>query len=326
VKILDQLVMACRTMNFAPSTETCYLSWVEQYLRYHRDLNRKWIHPNELREPAVESFLSHLAVHRQLSASSQSQAMCALVFFYQQVLQQPLGQIAAFRAKRPVRVPTVLSADEVRRVMAELDRQPTMGLLGRILYGGGLRVSEGCELRVMDLDFDRRQIAIRCGKGFKDRLVPLPEKCFVPLRHYLDKVKWQHDKDCAKGPEWGWAPVCDSVRHKMPNDARTWPRQFVFPSAVLRVNDELRRRERWHTATGVIGSAVKDASQRSGVLKRVTPHVFRHSFATHLLEAGSDIRTVQDLLGHVDVSTTMIYTHVANKGSCGVLSPLDRIG
>ncbi|CAN5456294.1 hypothetical protein BH11PLA2_BH11PLA2_32080 [soil metagenome] len=264
MKILDQLVMACRTMNFAPATESCYLSWVDQYLRYHRDLNRAWVHPHELHEPAVQLFLSHLAVNRQLSASTQTQAMCALVFFYREVLRQPLGEIHAFRAKRPERIPTVLSVDEVRRVLTELDRQPTLGLLGRLLYGGGLRVSEGCELRVMDLDFDRRQIVIRCGKGFKDRLVPLPEKCTGPLRQHLERVKLQHDRDCAKGPEWGWAPVCDSVRHKMPNDARTWPRQFVFPSAVSRVNPETPRRERWHTATGVITAAVKDSARREG--------------------------------------------------------------
>jgi integron integrase len=325
MKLLDQLVVACRTMNFAPSTEQCYLDWVADYLRFHKDQSGDWIHPRELREPAVEAYLNHLAVVRRLAASSQSQAMCALVFLYRAVLDEPLNRIASVRSKRPETVPTVLSLDEVRRVLALLDRHPTIGLLSRLLYGGGLRVSEGCELRVMDVDFDRRQLVIRCAKGWKDRVVPLPQSCCDPLRRHLEGVRHKHDTACAKGPEWGWAPVCDRLRHKMPVDGRLWERQFVFPAAVTRTNPETQQRERWHIATGVVSNAVKKAGHAAGVMKRVTPHVFRHSFATHLLEAGTDIRTVQELLGHVDVRTTMIYTHVVNKGSCGVLSPLDRL-
>lgn len=325
MKILDQLVAACRTHNFSMATERCYRAWVENYLRFHRSIAGTWIHPQSLRESAVEAFLNELALRRELSASSQNQALCALLFFYKVVLQEPLGRIEAFRAKRPERVPTVLSPGEVRCVLDELNRHPYLGLLGELLYGGGLRVSEGCELRVMDLDFERRQMIVRGGKGWKDRAVPLPGRCVEKLRQHLEHVRLQHERDCAKGPEWGWAPVPPSVQHKMPEDGRHWVRQFVFPSAVSRVNVELQRRERWHLASGVVSRAVKEAGLRAGVMKRVTPHVLRHSFATHLLESGADIRTVQELLGHADVSTTMVYTHVMNRGVLGVISPLDRL-
>jgi integron integrase len=325
MKVLDRFIMACRTMNYAPATERCYHDWVADYLRFHKDLNGDWVHPNQLREPAVEHYLNDLAVVRKLSASSQTQAFCALLLFYKVVLDQPLERIVAFRGKRPDMVPTVLSPDEVRRVLMVLDGHPTMGLLCRLLYGGGLRVSEGCELRVMDLDFDRRQVIVRNAKGHKDRVVPLPMVCNESLRRHLVSVRRKYDKDCAKGPAWGWAPVCDRVRHKMPVDGRAWERQFVFPSAVTRWHAEMQRHERWHVASAFVSRAVKQAGRTAAVQKRVTPHVFRHSFATHLIENGTDIRTVQDLLGHVDVSTTMVYTHVANKGSCGVLSPLDRL-
>ena len=325
MKLLDQLVIACRTMNFAMATETCYLRWVEDYLRYHRDLAGIWIHPKNLREQAVQLYLSHLAVNRRLSASSQSQAMCALVFFYQQVLGDGLGEITAVRAKRPERLPTVLSMDEVRRVLSELDRSPVMGLLCPLLYGGGLRVSEGCELRVMDFDFDRRQLMVRSGKGWKDRAVPLPGKTVEPLQRHLESQRRQHTRDCEQGESHGWCAVPDSLEHKRPGAGREWGWQFAFASSVCRWSAERKRHERWHLSTATVSAAVKEAGELSGMTKRVTPHVFRHSFATHLLESGADIRTVQELLGHSDVSTTMIYTHVLQRGACGVVSPLDRL-
>ncbi len=325
MKLLDQVAAACRTMNYAHATEKCYTAWVEDYLRFHKRRHGDWVHPKHLREPDVEAFLTYLAVERQLAASSQTQALCALLFLYRAVLRQPLGRLSAFRAKRPERLPTVLSVEEVTRVLTVLDRHPTHGLICRLLYGCGLRIGEACTLRVMDLDFDRRQILIRCAKGFKDRAVPLPHQAVGDLRRQIDRVKVQHDRALARGPLWGWAPVAQSLEHKRPQAGRELGWQFVFPSAVTSTNRVSQRRERWHTAPGVIGSAVKAAAAEAKLAKRVSPHTFRHSFATHLLESGADIRTVQELLGHVDVSTTMIYTHVTQTGSVGVVSPLDRI-
>lgn len=325
MKLLEQFAAACRTMNYAKATEECYTAWVVDYLNFHRRRAGRWVHPDHLREPEAEAFLSHLATDRRLAASSQSQALCALVFLYREVLGQPLERLHAVRAKRPERLPTVLSRDEVRRVLAVLDRHPTHGLLVRLLYGAGLRVGEGCTLRVADLDFDRRQIVVRGGKGFKDRVVTFPEQCRAGLAAQVERVREQHQRAEGKGPAWGWAPVADSLRHKRPQAGRELGWQFVFPSAVTTRHPESGRYERWHTSAAVIAGAVKGAAETGGVRKRVSPHTFRHTFATHLLEDGADIRTVQSLLGHADVSTTMIYTHVLNRGPAGVVSPLDRL-
>lgn len=325
MKLLERLAAVCRTMNFAKSTEECYCAWIERYLRFHRARAGRWVHPEELREPAAEAFLTDLAVKRQLAASSQSQALCALVFFYREVLGAPLGQLKAVRAKRPERLPTVLSPDEVRQLCGELDQHPTHGLLTRVLYGAGLRVSEGCTLRVQDVDFSRQQIVVRCAKGFKDRVVPLPRTVVARLNEQVERVRGLHAKALAKGPLWGWAPVPISLVHKRPEAGREFGWQFVFPSAVTSEDPATRRRERWHVSAAVISGAVKAAAAKLNFAKRVSPHALRHSFATHLLEAGYDVRTVQELLGHADLSTTMIYMHVLQRGAGGVVSPLDRL-
>lgn len=324
MKVLERVVVACQRRRFARGTTRAYRGWVEQFLRYHRDVAGSWVHPDKLRERDVEGFLSWLAVQRQLAVSSQNQALNALVFFYKEVLGQPLGEFSAVRSKRPERLPTVLSVEETRLVLAALAAHPVHELLGQLLYGAGLRVSEGCMLRVMDLDFTRRQVMVRAGKGEKDRAVPLPERTREGLGKQIERIKLWHEKALARGPEWGWAPVPVSLEHKRPGAGRELGWQFVFPSAVTTWNKETNRRERWHLSRGVISAAVKHAALAAGVVKRVSPHVFRHSFATHLLESGADIRTVQQLLGHADVSTTMIYTHVLQRGAAGVLSPLDR--
>jgi integron integrase len=325
MKLLEQLDLAFATMNFAGETRECYRRWVVDFLQFHRQRRGEWVHPGELREAGVEAFLSDLAIRRRLSASSQSQALCALIFLFKSVLKQELGILAAVRAKRPERVPTVLSADEVRRVLRELDRQPMIGLIGQLLYGAGLRVGEACELRVMDIDFDRRQVIVRCGKGWKDRAVPLPDRTAARLRDHLAPLRDRHADECRTSDDRGWVSVPESVGHKRPGAGREWGWQFAFPSGVVRKSETNSRYERWHVSTATVAAAVKSATDAVGVTKRVSPHVFRHSFATHLLETGSDIRTVQELLGHADVSTTMIYTHVTTKGSLGVVSPLDRL-
>src|SRR5262245_32835145 len=213
MKLLEQLERACRTMNFSEATQECYRRWVEDYLRYHYRRSGKWVHPGDLRETGTEQFLTHLAVDRRLAASTQSQALCALVFLYRAVLKAPLGEFSAIRAKRPVRLPTVLSVAEVRRVLESLQPKSVHGRMASILYGGGLRVSECCALRIMDLDLDRRQLLIRNSKGWKDRFVPLPARSIDRLERHLQVLAEQHARDADRGEAWGWAPVPVSLEH-----------------------------------------------------------------------------------------------------------------
>jgi integron integrase len=276
---------------------------------------RVWRHPRELGAREVGEFLTHLARDRQLAASTQNQACNAIVFLYRRVLEgelpaDHLGQFVAERSKRPKRVPTVLSENEVRRVIDELPAGSARTIMVRLLYGTGLRVMECCTLRVRDLDFDRAQVIVRGGKGDQDRIVMLPDSLRGVLIDHLRQVRRRFDRDLAKGG--GFVPLPPVLEHKVPYAEDDWRWQFVFPSLTM-VRDENGRGTRWHCSPGVLDRIVRAAAVAAGVTKRVTCHTFRHSFATHLLEAGYDVRQVQTLLGHKDLRTTQLYTHVMNR-------------
>ncbi len=275
----------------------------------------------------MQAYLTHLARDRRVSASTQNLATCAIVFLYRQVLADELpaghlGRFEAERSTRPGRVPTVLSAAEVGRLLDAMEPGSVRRLMVQVLYGTGLRLAECCTLRVRDLDFDRVQVVVRAGKGDKDRLVMLPACCREALAGQVRRVRHRHERDAARGG--GYVPLPDAVSHKCPYAARDWRWQFMFPSAVMG-RDSAGRGVRWHADGSALERAIGQAARRAGLSKRVTAHTFRHSFATHLLEAGYDVRQVQTLLGHASLKTTMIYTHVMNPPALSVTSPLDRL-
>jgi integron integrase len=292
-----------------------------------RTCRRVWRHPRELGAEEVGRFLTHLAVDRRLSASSQNQATNAIVFLYKQVLadelpESHLGRFVAQRSKRPKRVPTVLSESEVRTLIEHMPAESVRTLMVRLLYGTGLRVMEACTLRLRDIDFDRQQIVVRSGKGDKDRIVMLPASLRGASAEQSRRVRHRHSRDLAKGG--GYVPLPAVLMNKAPYAETDWRWQFLFPSQILR-RDEQGRGTRWHADTGVLDRFIRRAVSEAGISKRVSCHTFRHSFATHLLEAGYDVRQVQTLLGHADLKTTMLYTHVMNRPAVAVVSPLDRV-
>lgn len=316
-RLLDRVREELRLRHYSYRTEQCYVDWIRRFIRFH-DVR----HPQDMGAVEVEAFLSHLASQRHVSASTQNQAKCALLFLYSHVLglRLPwLGQVAQAKGKR--RLPTVLTPGEVRNLLDQM--QGTMGLLARLLYGTGLRLMEGLRLRVKDLDFERLEVMVRHGKGGKDRVTMLPQSLVAPLKVHLAKVRALHEKDLEEG--FGSVELPDALAVKAPGWAKAFGWQWVFPSAVRSRdprNGEIRRH---HTASESVQRAVRLAALGAELLKPVSPHILRHSFATHLLNAGHDIRTVQELLGHKDVETTMIYTHVLNRGGRGVPSPLDMV-
>jgi integron integrase len=303
--------------HYSPRTVEVYVMWVRRWIRFARGR-----HPRELGQREITAFLSHLATERHVAASTQNQALAALLFLYRDVLETPFGWLDGLvRAKRGHRRPTVLSREDVRRVLAAIEG-PSQ-LIARLLYGSGLRVSEACALRMKDLDFDRREILVRAGKGDRDRLTMLPDALVAPLREQIERVRALHRRELAAGR--GHVMLPGAFHRKTPSAATDWRWQWVFPATRGYRDPATKRWVRHHLHASVAHRAVTDAARRAGVAQRVTCHTFRHSFATHLLEAGYDIRTVQELLGHRDVSTTMIYTHVLNRGGRGVRSPVDAL-
>lgn len=316
-RLLDRMRLAIRTRHYSRRTEEAYLMWVRRYVKFHG-----LRHPGELPPSAVAQFLSHLANESNVSASTQSQALSALLFLYRDVLEKDFGWLeGVVRAKRPKRLPVVLSVPEVRALLAEL--HGTHWLMASLLYGSGLRLLEACTLRVKDVDLGQRQLTVRVGKGARDRVTLLPEVVVEPLTGHLAKVAAAHRRDVEAG--CGRVVLPHQLAAKYPNADLEWIWQWVFPASRLHWDAQAEVWRRHHTHESVLQRAVRGAAGKAGIAKRVSCHTLRHSFATHLLEDGYDIRTVQELLGHKDVSTTMIYTHVLSRGGRGVRSPADRL-
>ncbi len=315
-KLLDQVVDVLRLKNYAFRTEQAYTNWIRRFILYHKKR-----HPNEMGEAEIEAFLTYLAVDRGVAPSTQNQALAALQFLYNEVLHLPLDQeILPAPAKRTKHLPVVLSQREARAVPDELSG--VYKLITHLLYGSGLRVTECLSLRVKDLDFDRGEMTVRHGKGGKDRVTVLPESIMPALIRHLLQKELTHQTALEEG--FGSVYLPQGLGRKYTSAAKEWIWQYVFPAPNRSRDPQSGEIRRHHIHPDNLRRAVKAAARRAGVKKHVTPHIFRHSFATHLLENGYDIRTVQELLGHSDIKTTMIYTHVLNKGGRGVKSHLDN--
>ncbi|MEC9363132.1 MAG: integron integrase [Pseudomonadota bacterium] len=318
VRLLDRLREAIRVRHYSLSTERAYCDWVRRFILFHDKR-----HPRDLGAAEVTAFLSHLTVGRNVSPSTQNQAKAAILFLYRHVLELELPWLDEIvQAKPRQRLPVVLTENEVRRLL--LAMSGVSGLIASLLYGAGLRLQEALRLRVKDVELQRREVAVRQGKGGKDRVTVLPENLVLPLRQQMASSKALHDADLSAGFGQVWLP--DALAVKYPQAARAWGWQFVFPSRQLSTDPRSGVVRRHHIQPDTVQRAIATAAHRVRIAKPCSPHVLRHSFATHLLQAGYDIRTVQELLGHSDVSTTMIYTHVLNRGGRGVASPLDRVG
>jgi integron integrase len=329
LKLLDQCREALRFWHYSYRTEQTYLGWIERYLRFCRGSGAdassglssgRWRHPRDCGEAEIKAFLSHLASQRRVSASTQNQALNAVVFLYREVLAIDLGNFGDFiRAKRPARLPAVLSREECTRLFAEMDAP--MKWIAQLLYGSGLRLMECLRLRVKDVDFGRGLITVRSGKGDKDRVTMLPDSLESELREQVKACRTVWEDDRAANLAGVWLP--DALDRKYPRAGEQWAWFWLWPSPETSIDPRTQLRRRHHLIDASVQVAVKTAARQADIDKWVTPHILRHSFATHLLESGKDIRTVQELLGHEDVATTQIYTHVMKKPGLGVKSPLD---
>ncbi|MCI0549738.1 MAG: integron integrase [Anaerolineae bacterium] len=316
-KLLEQYSETLRNRHYSLRTERTYISWVRKYILHH---NKR--HPREMGVAEINDFITYIVNQKTVSASTQNQAISAILFLYRNVLNIKLDEIALLpiRPTKPRRVPTVLSRQEAKNVISKMDG--IYKLMTQIMYGGGLRLMEVIRLRVKDLDFANHQIVVRDGKGENDRVTMFPDVLLEPLRLHIQQVKAQHDLDLSKG--FGTVYLPYALERKYPNANREFAWQYVFPAPVLSTDPIRGVKQRHHLNEANLQRAVKQAARLTQIDKPVTPHTFRHSFATHLLESGYDIRTVQELLGHKDVKTTMIYTHVLQRGGLAVRSPLDE--
>ncbi len=321
-KLLDLVRLACRLRHYSYHTERTYCDWVRRFCRFHRDANGRPRHPSEMGAEEIHAFLAHLVLDRDVAAATQRQALCALVFLYEQVLGEEVGDFGEIpRARRRKKLPVVLSEREVEQVLARMNGR--YRLFAALLYGSGLRLTEGLRLRVKDLDFDLHQIVVREGKGGKDRVTMLPDRIEEELRAQVERVRLLHERDLADGCGAVYLPHALAVKYPSAATAFGW--QYVFPASQRSLDPRSGVERRHHLSDSAVQKAVRQAARRADLAKPVSPHVFRHSFATHLLARGADIRTVQALLGHASVNTTMVYTHVLNRGGLGVVSPLDGL-
>ena len=316
-KLIESVKEEIRRRNYSYRTEQAYVGWIIRFVKFSGTR-----HPAEVGEDEITAFLNYLAVEREVAASTQNQALCALVFLYDHILKIPMPLLKNLeRAKKPARLPVVLTPGEVKNIFQRMKGLPL--LVAKILYGSGLRISEALRLRILDVDFEYNQIAVRDGKGNKDRYTLLPEVIKSELLGQVEKVKQLHQKDIRRG--YGATLLPKALSRKYPDMEQSFAWRYLFPSRQISTDPRTGMLHRYHISDSFIQRAVKRAVQRSGIVKKVSCHTFRHSFATHLLMEGYDIRTVQELLGHKQLSTTMIYTHVINKGGKGVKSPIDLL-
>ena len=318
-RLLEEVRDFMRLKHYSIHTERSYCDWIKRYVSFHQMTSRDDMHGGEKK---IEQFLTDLAVNHHIAPATQNQAMNALVFLYKHILKIPLQEeINAVRAPKKLNIPVVLTRDEVKKIIQSMAGVPQ--LVVKLLYGSGIRIIEAVRLRVHDVDYKMKQLVVRSGKGNKDRVTTFPASIIPFMQNHLERVKLMHEADLARG--FGEVYLPYALERKYKNAARDWNWQYIFPSGKLSVDPRSGKTRRHHVDPGVVNKAIKTAAKRLQINKKVSAHTFRHSFATHLLEKGTDIRTIQALLGHKDVATTMIYTHVLQHGGHGVPSPLDDL-